>query len=190
MSKLPVNISGCRGLSRMPRSSPTPRPHCRRRCRRCACSALTKSAAGSRDGHKTRTPGDGLWWLTGIVDAAGTGGLLGHVEGRTSALVAAWIKAQPQDWRNGISHVTIDLSAPYAKVVTTALPGAVIVADRFHLIARRLLTGHENLTTKSFTRMWNALADTGQPGLEVLHGLHRQRRPTLLARVGRDHPGS
>ncbi len=33
---------------------------------------------------------------------------------------------------------------------------------------RRLLTGHERLSATSFTRMWNQLIDTGDPGLEVL----------------------
>jgi len=168
-------------------------------------------------------PDTGKWalvadrWLTGIVDSAGTGGLLGHVDGRTSALVAAWLKAQPQDWRNGISHVTIDLSASYAKAVAQALPDAVIVADRFHLVSlanhavtevrqratrhvrgrrgrradpewanrRRLLTGHEHLTTRSFTKMWNALADTGDPGLEVLHAYTvKEDLRSLLALAG------
>ncbi len=139
-------------------------------------------------------------WHTGIVDAQGTAGLLGHVEGRTAALVTQWITEQPQAWRDGGSHVTIDLSASYAKAVADALPGAVLVADRFHLVAlantaltdvrqrvtrealgrrgrkvdpqwanrRRLVTGHEHLSGASFTRMWNELIDTGDPGLEVL----------------------
>ncbi len=139
-------------------------------------------------------------WLTGIVDAHGTGGLLGHVDGRTSALVAAWLTAQPQDWRDQVTHVTIDLSASYLRAVTTALPHAVVVADRFHLIAlantmvtdvrqratrdvrgrrgrkvdpewanrRRLLTAHERLSARSFTRMWNHLVDAGDPGVQVL----------------------
>jgi hypothetical protein len=33
------------------------------------------------------------------------------------------------------NHVTIDLSASYAKTVREALPGAVLVADRYHLVA-------------------------------------------------------
>ncbi|MDO5737459.1 MAG: transposase [Propionibacteriaceae bacterium] len=74
-------------------------------------------------------------WLTGIVDATGTGGLLGHVDGRASAKVIAWLEAQPRDWRAGVSHVTIDLSASYLKAVTQALPDAVVVADRFHLVS-------------------------------------------------------
>ncbi len=34
----------------------------------------------------------------------------------------------------GIKHVTIDLSASYAKAVRDGLPDAVLVADRFHLV--------------------------------------------------------
>jgi len=73
-------------------------------------------------------------WHTGFVDATGTGGLLAQVEGRTSAAVVAWLNEQPAPWRAGISHVTIDLSASYAKAVRDALPAAVLVADRFHLV--------------------------------------------------------
>jgi hypothetical protein len=74
-------------------------------------------------------------WHTGFVDAAGTGGLLAQVEGRTSAATIAWLNAQPASWRAGITHVTIDLSASYAKAVREALPDAVLVADRFHVVA-------------------------------------------------------
>lgn len=73
-------------------------------------------------------------WHTGFVDAAGTGGLLAQVEGRSAAAVAGWLQAQPQTWREAITHVTIDLSASYAAAVAKALPGAVLVADRFHLV--------------------------------------------------------
>jgi transposase len=57
------------------------------------------------------------------------------VEGRSSAATIAWLNAQPASWRAGITHVTIDLSASYAKAVREALPDAVLVADRFHLVA-------------------------------------------------------
>jgi transposase len=74
-------------------------------------------------------------WHTGFVDAAGTGGLLAQVEGRTSAATIAWLNAQPESWRAEITHVSIDLSASYAKAVREALPDALLVADRFHLVA-------------------------------------------------------
>jgi len=40
-------------------------------------------------------------WHTGFVDAAGTGGLLAQVEGRSAVVVTAWLTAQPQAWRRG-----------------------------------------------------------------------------------------
>ncbi len=158
-------------------------------------------------------------WHTGIVDAAGTAGLLAHIDGRTAALVTAWIQAQPQAWRDGITHVAIDLSASYAKAVADALPDAVVVADRFHLVAlanamltevrqhatravrgrrgrkrdpewanrRRLLTGHERLSCRSFTRMWNQLIDAGDPGLEILLAYAvKENLRQLLALAGTD----
>ena len=73
-------------------------------------------------------------WHTAVVDAAGTAGLFTHVDGRTAAAVAAWIAAQPDSWRKAVTHVCIDLSASYAKAVHDALPDAVVVADRFHLV--------------------------------------------------------
>ena len=69
------------------------------------------------------------------MDADGTGGLLAQVEGRSSAATIGWLNAQPASWRAGISHVSIDLSASYAKAVRDALPNAVLVADRYHLVA-------------------------------------------------------
>jgi len=152
-------------------------------------------------------PDTGRWfvladrWHTGVVDAAGTGGLLAHIDGRTAAKVAEWLEAQPEAWRAGVTHVAIDLSASYAKAVREALPEAVVVADSFHLVKaandmltqvrqhvtreqrgrrgrkkdpewaarRRLLTAHEKLTPEAFARLWNALIDAGDPGIEILH---------------------
>lgn len=73
-------------------------------------------------------------WHTGFVDSAGSGGLLAQVEGRSAATVTKWLTDQPHAWRQGVTHVTIDLSASYAKAVREGLPQAVLVADRFHLV--------------------------------------------------------
>jgi len=40
-------------------------------------------------------------WHTGFVDAAGTGGLLAQIEGRSAASTIAWLNAQPASWRQG-----------------------------------------------------------------------------------------
>lgn len=156
-------------------------------------------------------------WHTGFVDAEGTGGLLGQVEGRSAAAVVGWLQAQPQAWREAITHVTIDLSASYAAAVSRALPNAVLVADRFHLVQlannavtavrqrviretegrrgrtvdpawrvrRRLLTGYERLRPDTFTRMWNTLIDTGDPGVEILSAwVAKEDLRALLALAG------
>jgi hypothetical protein len=74
------------------------------------------------------------------VDVDGIGGLLAQVEDRSSVATIKWLNEQSAPWRAGITHVTIDLSASYAKAVRDkavrdALPGAVLVAARFHLVA-------------------------------------------------------
>ena len=165
-------------------------------------------------------PDTGRWsvlhdrWHTALVDATGTAGLLAHIDGRTAASVIDWFAEQPQQWRAGITHVTIDLSASYAKAVTTALPQAVLVADKFHLVAlgnqmltevrqhvtraargrrgrkkdpewasrRKLLLGYERLTPEAFTKLWNALIDAGEPGIEILHAyIVKEQLRRLLA---------
>ncbi|EWT08000.1 hypothetical protein N864_11785, partial [Intrasporangium chromatireducens Q5-1] len=54
-------------------------------------------------------------WHTAIVDAAGTCGLLAHIEGRTATAVTNWLAGQPDSWKAAVTHVAIDLSASYAK---------------------------------------------------------------------------
>lgn len=88
---------------------------------------------GSGSGHEQ--VGTGLRPVAHrLVDAAGTAGLLGQVEGRSAKAVTGWLNTQPEAWRASITHVTIDLSGSYAKAVRDGLPGAVLVADRFHLV--------------------------------------------------------
>jgi transposase len=72
---------------------------------------------------------------TGLVDLGGTGGLFAQVNGRTSDVVIAWLKEQNPAWRAGITHVSMDTSATYARAARLALPNAVVVVDRFHLVA-------------------------------------------------------
>jgi transposase len=87
-------------------------------------------------------PESGRWvrtdaWDTGFADLAGTQGLLGQVEGRTSACVVDWLNARSREFRAGIRWVAIDPAAVYAKAVGTPglLPNAVLVVDHFHVVA-------------------------------------------------------
>jgi transposase len=89
---------------------------------------------------------EGRWvrtdaWDTGFVDLAGNQGLLGQVEGRTSACVVDWLQAQTLEFRTGIMFVAIDPAAVYAKAIRTVLadgtrllPNATVVVDHFHLV--------------------------------------------------------
>ncbi len=75
-------------------------------------------------------------WDTGFVDLSGDQGLLGQVEGRTSACVVTWLKARTPEFREQIRFVAIDPAAVYAHAVATAglLPNATLVVDHFHLV--------------------------------------------------------
>jgi transposase len=48
---------------------------------------------------------------TGLVDITGDQGLLAQVNGRDVATVVDWIQAQSEQFRAGITHVAIDMSA-------------------------------------------------------------------------------
>jgi len=59
---------------------------------------------------------------------------LAQVNGRDAATVVNWLEQQSTQWRAGITHVAIDLSTTYAKAVRQALPHAIVVVDRFHVV--------------------------------------------------------
>jgi transposase len=136
-------------------------------------------------------PDSGRWslasdrWHTGFVDAAGTGGLLAQVEGRSCAAVTGWLDAQPAAWRAGICHVTIDLSASYAKAVRTALPHAVLVADRFHLVrlANDAITAvRQRVIRESYGRRGRGSDSAWRLRRRLLTGFERLR-PEVFARM-------
>src|SRR5215213_7410972 len=121
-------------------------------------------------------------WHTGVVDADGTAGLLAHIDVRTAAGVSEWLAAQPLWWRQGVTHVAIDLSASYARAVADALPDAVVVADRFHLV---------RLAGDMVTEVRQAVERPGRrrrPGHRDPARLHRQGGPAVAAGPARHAP--
>lgn len=124
-------------------------------------------------------------WHTGFVDADGTGGLLAQVEGRSAAAVTAWLNDQPRAWREAVTHVAIDLSASYAKAVREALPHAVLVADRFHLVRlgndmvtdvrQRVVREHEGRRGRKIDPAWRVRR-------RLLTG-HERLRPEAFERM-------
>ncbi len=83
-------------------------------------------------------------WDTGFVDlqpGAGGQGLLGQVEGRTSACVVDWLRQRTPEFRAAVQFVAIDPAAVYAKAIRTVLddgsrllPNARLVVDHFHVV--------------------------------------------------------
>lgn len=73
---------------------------------------------------------------TGFVDLAGTQGLLGQREGRTSRCVVDWLEARTPEFREAVRFVAIDPAAVYAAAIRTEglLPNATIVVDHFHIV--------------------------------------------------------
>jgi transposase len=89
-------------------------------------------------------------WETGFVDITGDQGLLGQVDGRTSAAVLAWLAARPPAFRAAVKVVVIDPHAGYAAAVRAALPQARIAVDHFHLVmlANRAVTAVRQRVTR------------------------------------------
>ena len=73
-------------------------------------------------------------WDTGFVDLAGGQGLLGQVEGRTSATVVDWLTQRDPAFREAVRFVAIDPAAGYANAIRTPglLPNATVVVDHFY----------------------------------------------------------
>jgi transposase len=148
-----------------------------------------RPAAGGSGG--SRTWSTGRWrvahdrWHTGIIDAAGTGGLLAHVDGRTAARVTEWLLTQPDWWRVELTHVTIDLSASYLRAVTDALPDAVVVADRFHLVqlANDTLTQVRQRATRAAHGRRGRKKDPEWAGRRRLLTAHERLTPEALPRL-------
>jgi transposase len=124
-------------------------------------------------------------WHTAVVDAHGTSGLLGHIDGRTAAKVTEWLQAQPEPWRAAVTHVCIDLSASYAKAVTDALPDAVLVADRFHLVhlANDMLTEVRQHATRHARGRRGRKRDPEWTNRRRLLTGHERLRPEAFARM-------
>ncbi|HEX2027057.1 MAG TPA: ISL3 family transposase, partial [Nitriliruptorales bacterium] len=75
-------------------------------------------------------------YVTVLVDLA-RGVPLDIVEGRSKAVLRAWLAAQSPSWRAGVRVVTLDPAAPYRAALTdpeVGLPNARLVLDHFHSI--------------------------------------------------------
>jgi transposase len=119
-------------------------------------------------------------WLTGIVDIASSD-LIDMTVGRTANTVTDWLSGLSEAQRAAITTVVIDPHAGYRAAISTELPHAVIVGDRFHF---ELLTGRA-LTDVRRRRIWEQQAHRGRrtdPSWRARHDL--LRHPDRLSERG------
>ncbi len=75
----------------------------------------------------------GLVFNTVVTDPRAPG-VLEVLEGRDGKALQAWLLALPEETRLGIEAVSVDMWAPYLKVVRRTLPHAIVVCDKFHVV--------------------------------------------------------
>ncbi|QSB16867.1 ISL3 family transposase [Natronosporangium hydrolyticum] len=73
-------------------------------------------------------------WHVGFCDLSGGQGLLGQVEGRNAAVMADWLAAREQSWRDQVKFVAIDMCTIFKSAIGRMLPNATLVVDHFHLV--------------------------------------------------------
>jgi transposase len=124
-------------------------------------------------------------WETGFVDIVGAQGLLGQVDGRTSAAVKAWLGARTQQFRDGIEVVVIDPHAGYAVAVRAALPEALLAVDHFHLImlANKAVTVVRQRVTREALGRRGRTTDPAWANRRLLLRGHERLSPAALTRM-------
>ena len=103
-------------------------------------------------------------WHVGFCDLSGGQGLLGQVEGRTTATVLDWLYQRPAAWRDAVRYVAIDMCTIFKAAVRQALPQATLVVDHFHVVQlanaaltevrRRLTIQHRGRRGRKGNREW------------------------------------
>jgi transposase len=136
-----------------------------------------------------RRPGGG-WtrtdpWETGFCDLAGGQGLLGQVDGRTTAAVRGWLEQRSPEFRDRVEVVVIDPHAGYARAVRELLPHARLAVDHFHLImlANQAVTAVRQRVTRELLGRRGRKADPAWANRRLLLRAHERLSDRALARM-------
>lgn len=123
-------------------------------------------------------------WMTTLVDAD-TGRVLGVVDGRDSAGVAAWLAARSQAWRDAVEVVAIDPSAAFRRALREQLPNAAVSVDAFHLVqlANDMLTKVRQRVTREAKGRRGRLVDPAWVNRRLLLRAGNTLSPAALARL-------
>jgi transposase len=136
-----------------------------------------------------RGPG-GCWsrsepWETGFVDLAGGQGLLGQVDGRTTAAVRTWLEQRTPEFRAGVQVVVIDPHAGYARAVRALLPHAALAVDHFQLIllANKAVTAVRQRVTRELLHRRGRASDPAWVNRRLLLRARERLSERALARM-------
>jgi transposase len=73
-------------------------------------------------------------WVSSICDVERRT-VIDVIEGRQARDLAAWLARQPRAWKEGVATTVCDLHEPFRAALAASFPGAVAVADPFHVVA-------------------------------------------------------
>jgi transposase len=121
-------------------------------------------------------------WETGFVDLTGDQGLLGQVDGRTSAAVRAWLAERTEEFRAGAQVAVIDPHAGNAAAERAVLPHAQLAVDHFHLVmlANKAVTAvRQRVTRELLGRRGRKLDPAWANRRLLLRGRERLSEPAL-----------
>ncbi len=144
----------------------------------------------TRFGRPRWVRGPGGWlrsdpWETGFVDLAGGQGLLGQVDGRTTAAVRGWLEQRSAEFRAALCVVGIDPHAGYARAVRELLPHAVLAVDHFHLVllANRAVTAVRQRVTRELLHRRGRATDPPWANRRLLLRARERLSDKALARM-------
>jgi len=159
---------------------------------------IDETRRGKAKWERCAQTGTRVWvdrWDSGLVDIAGTGGLMVQINGRSAAPVCDWLDQREQAWRDGIEFVAIDMSAAYAKAARQALPHARLIVDRFHLVkkANEMVDRVRRRVTQTYRGRRGHTSDpewiNRRRLLRAAERLTDEQRHTLFARLTAADPG-
>jgi len=144
----------------------------------------------TRFGRPRWVCGAGGWvrtepWETGFVDLAGGQGLLGQVDGRTTAAVRGWLGQRSAEFRDAVQVVVIDPHAGYARAVRELLPHARLAVDHFHLVllANKAVTAVRQRVTRDLLHRRGRAMDPPWANRRLLLRARERLSDRALARM-------
>jgi transposase len=111
-------------------------------------------------------------WHTCFYDLSGNQGMLGQIEGRTADDTAYWLAGAPQEWRDAVQVVAIDMCTIYLSAVKRMLPQAKVAVDLFHVVQLAVKTTGD-VRRRAIREKYGRRGKAGDPEYGIKHLLDR-----------------